>query len=123
MTYLLGALQRYECQMNALDLKKTCFGLSLDGESAFEVVDRTIQKRELFAVGEEGDIWQYSNNGYENTTTHFKMEGKLSRPIEEKLGVLQGKIKSSDHYKIFNSPALDSLDNFHLGYQLGQDCP
>ena len=57
MTYLLGALQRYECQMNALDMKKTCFGLSLDGESAFEVVDRNIQKRELFAIGEEGDIW------------------------------------------------------------------
>ena len=50
------------------------------------------------------------------------MEGKLSRTIDEELGVLQGKIKSSDHYKIFVSPALESLDSSHLGYQLGPVC-
>ena len=55
--------------------------------------DRVIQKRELFTVWEEGDTWRYSNNGYQNTKTQFKMEGKLSRTIDEELGVLQGKIK------------------------------
>ena len=47
----MGALQRHECQKYAIDEKKTCFGLSLDGDSAFEVVDRDIQKRELFMAG------------------------------------------------------------------------
>ena len=53
MSYLLGAVQRYECQKHAQDMKKNCFTCTLDGDSAFEVVDRKIQKREIFAEGEE----------------------------------------------------------------------
>ena len=53
MSYLLGAIQRYECQKHAQDTKANCFTCTLDGDSAFEVVDRTIQKREIFSEGEE----------------------------------------------------------------------
>ena len=43
VTYLMGALQRHECEKYCLDMKKTFFACSLDGESAFEVVNRSIQ--------------------------------------------------------------------------------
>ena len=38
------------------------------------------------------------------------MNGKLSRPIKETLGlgVKQGHIKSSDHYTAYNGPLLDT---------------
>ena len=45
ITYLMGALQRHEAQKYCIDNKKTFFGCSLDGDSAFEVVCRKIQKR------------------------------------------------------------------------------
>ena len=51
VTYLMGALQRHECEKYCLDMKKTFFGCSLDGDSAFEVVNREIQTRELYMAG------------------------------------------------------------------------
>ena len=51
ISYLLATIQRGECQRWAIDKKITCFGVSLDGESAFPSVEREIQVRELYAVG------------------------------------------------------------------------
>ena len=64
MSYLMGAVQRYECEQHAIDTKKTMFACTLDGDSAFEVVDRDIQRRELFFTGQEGEYWQYSSNSF-----------------------------------------------------------
>ena len=58
ISYLLAAIQRGECQRWAIDQKLTCFGVSLDGEAAFPSVERDIQVRELYSVGERGDILQ-----------------------------------------------------------------
>ena len=66
ISYLLAAVQRGECQRWAVDNKLTCFGVSLDGEAAFPSVEREIQVRELFAVGERGDLLNYSRNTYVN---------------------------------------------------------
>ena len=52
----MGILQRYECQQFALDEKKTLFGLTVNGVSAFDVMSRPILLCELFATGEDGDI-------------------------------------------------------------------
>ena len=38
VSYLMGALQRHEVEKYCIDMKKTYFGCSLDGDSAFEVV-------------------------------------------------------------------------------------
>ena len=45
VSYLLGALQRHEIEKFCIDQNKTFFGCSLDGDSAFEVVNREIQIR------------------------------------------------------------------------------
>ena len=47
VSYLMGAVQRHEVDKLCIDMKKTFFGCSLDGDSAFEVVNRNIQTREL----------------------------------------------------------------------------
>ena len=119
ITYLMAALQRHECEKYCIDMKKTFFGCSLDGESAFEVVNRTIQKRELYTSGETGQFWQASHHSYENSTTQIKMNGKLSRPFEELLGVKQGHIRSSDNYKVYINPLLDTLEDSQLGIWVG----
>ena len=71
MSYLLDAIQWYECQKHAQETKANCFMCTLDSDSAFEVVNRTIQEREIFAEGEEGALWQFNNAGYENTNVKF----------------------------------------------------
>ena len=76
----------------------------------------------MFFTGEEGDTWHYSHNSYENTRTQIKMGGKLSQPFEEDLGVRQGQIKSSDHYKVTVSPALETMDKSDLGFWIGPIC-
>ena len=119
VTYLMGALQRHEAEKFCIDSKKTFFGCSLDGDSAFEVVNRTIQTRELYCAGEKGQFWLASKNSYQNSRTCIKMNGQLSRSFEETLGVKQGFIKSSDDYKIYNNPLLDSVDGAELGIWIG----
>ena len=56
ITYMMGALQRHETEKLCIDSKKIFFGCShdIDGESAFEVVDPTIQTRELYCSGIAG---------------------------------------------------------------------
>ena len=100
---MLAVLQRHEVEKYCLDNKITFFGCSLDGESAFEVVDRSIQLRELYCAGEEGDFWKSSKYSYDDSMTKIKMQGNLSRQIEEKLGVKQGHINSSDNYRVYIS--------------------
>ena len=89
ITYLMGALQRHEVQKHCIDTKKTFFGCSLDGDSAFEVVCRKIQLRELYFSGESGQLSQYNSHNYTNTQTRIKMNGQLSAPLMETLGVGQ----------------------------------
>ena len=119
ITYMMGALQRHEVEKFCQDNKITFFGCSLDGESAFEVVDRTIQLRELYCAGEKGEFWQSSRFSYENSHTQIKMKQKLSRKFKETAGVKQGHINSSDNYKIYINPALNTLDTSTLGVWVG----
>ena len=119
ISYLMGALQRHETEKFCVDMKRTFFGCSLDGESAFEVVDRTIQTRELYCSGFKGQYWSASHHSYQNFWSKIKMKGKVSSEFEEKLGVKQGHINSSDHYKVYINSALETLDVSNLGVWIG----
>ena len=119
VSYILGAIQRHEVEKYCIDMKKTFFGCSLDGDSAFEVVNRDIQTRELYCAGERGKYWQATKYSYKNSLTRIKMNGKLSGKIEESLGVKQGRNKSSDHYKVYVAPLLDTIENSDLGVWVG----
>ena len=119
VSYLLAAIQRGECQRWAIDQKMTCFGVSLDGESAFPSVERSIQIRQLYSGGEREGILAYSKNTYENTECHLKLHGKLSRKIQEYKGNRQGHVRASGHFKAYINPCLLSLGNSNLGFPIG----
>ena len=82
-------------------------------------MDRTIQLRELYCAGEKGELWKSSKFSYENSLTQIKMKQQLSTKFEEKAGVKQGHINSSDNYKIYINPALNTLDTSTLGVWVG----
>ena len=122
MSYLLGALERGECQRWAVDKKLTCYGVSLDGEAAFPSVDREIQVRELYTVGEQGDYLQYSRNTYHNTDCYIKHRGKLSRKFSEWRGNRQGHVQADGHYKAYINPCLETINRSDLGFHIGPIC-
>ena len=115
MSYLMGAVERGECQRWAVDNKLTCYGVSFDGQAAFPSVDRDIQVRELYSVGERGDILQYSRNTYKNTSSQIKLEGKLSREFQEYKGSRQGHKRASGHFKSYINPCLDAANSSKMG--------
>ena len=122
ISYLMGAVQRGECQRWALDRKQTCFGVSFDGKAAFPSVDRDIQVRELFACGESGDLLQYSRNTYNNTASHIKQDGKLSREFKEYKGSRQGHKRATGHFKSYINPCLTAANSTELGFFIGPIC-
>ena len=77
------------------------------------------KKRELYFCGEIGQLAAYNQSSYENTESRIKMNRKISKPLSESLGVGQGKIRSSDHYKIYINPALETLERAELGIDIG----
>ena len=122
MSYLLGALERGECQRHAIDNKQTCFGISFDGRAAFPSVDRDIQIRELYSCGESGDLLKYSRNTYTNTISHIKQDGMLGRPFREYKGSRQGHKRASGHFKSYINPCLTAVNSAELGYWIGPIC-
>jgi hypothetical protein len=124
LNYLMAPVQRGECQRWAIDTKQTCFGISLDGEAAFPSVNREIQIRELFSVGERGDLLNYSKNTYENTECHINQNGLLSPKISEYKGNRHGHTRgrASGHYKAYINPCLIALNKPKLGFHIGPIC-
>ena len=108
--------------MNHIDQKETCFGVSLDGEAAFPSVERNIQIRELYSVGERDDLLSYSRNTYQNTYCHLKLKDKLSRKVQEHKGNRQGHVRASGHFKVYINPCLLSLNTSDLGFFFGLIC-
>ena len=74
---------------------------------------------ELYCSGEEGEYWQSSKYSYDDSLTKIKIKGKLYRQIEEKIGLKQGHINSSDKYKVYINPDLDTFEESTLGVWLG----
>ena len=99
----------------------TCFGVSLDGEAAFPSVEREIQIRELYSVGERHGLLAYSRNTYQNTECHIKLDGMLSRRIPELKGNRQGHVRASGHFKAYINPVLLSLGGSELGFPIGPE--
>ena len=64
-------------------------------------------------------------SGAANQPSHTRTGGRVSclhRVVDigtENLGVGQGKIRSSDHYKIYINPVLETLENADLGIDIG----
>ena len=81
-----------------------------------------IQVRELYAIGERGDMLQYSRNTYRNTECHIKHKNLLSRKIVEQKGNRQGHVKARGHFKVYINPYLLSLNSSNLGFNLGPIC-
>lgn len=67
-----------------------------------------------------GDTWLYSRSLYQNTECAIKNDEKISRTFQENLGSRQGHKKSSGHYKQYNNPIQQELNQSQLGFSIGK---
>ena len=86
------------------------------------LLEREIQIRELYSVGERGDLLSYSKNTYTNTECYMKQDGLLSRKFREHKGNRQGHVCASGNYKAYINPCLLALNNSNLGFSIGPIC-
>ena len=85
-------------------------------------MERNIQIRELYSVGERGDLLSYSRRTYQNTDCHMKLKDKLSRRFQEDKGNRQGHVRASGHFKVYINSCLLSLNSSNLGVFFGTLC-
>ena len=76
--------------------------------------------RELYENGDRGDMWLYSRSLYQNTECAIKMDDNISRTFQENLGSRQGHKKSAGHYKQYNNPIQNELNDSKLGFPIGE---
>ena len=83
---------------------------TIDGRTAFDIVQHNQMKMKLFYHGITGSLWIALDDIYSNQSETTRWCGKESRSYLILQGVGQGRIPSSHMYKIHINPLLDMLN-------------
>ena len=114
------ALLLTEVIQHALNIeKKPIFALFLDAKSAFDKALHQILCRRLYIDGTPGHNLSYLIQRLQSRITFCEWDKQLMEPIDDKLGVEQGGVNSSDLYKIFNNEQLQEPQNIGFGISIG----
>ncbi len=76
--------------------------------------------RKLFHIGVEGSIWTSIHSLHKDAQTVIRWEGELSEKFNIQQGVRQGGLISTDLYKVYINPLLDSLSSSLIGGKIGE---
>ena len=118
------ALILEECIRENKDQKKDSFIAFLDAKAAFDVVNHASLMRKLFHIGVEGVTWSLIHRQHREAQTVICWCGQMSKPFLIEQGVRQGRVLSTDLYKVYVDPCLDRVTNLMLGGMVGEiPCP
>ena len=92
---------------------------TIDGKTAFDIVQHNQMKLKLFYHGITGSLWIALDDIYSNQSETTRWGGQESRSYLILQGVGQGRIPSSHMYKIHINPLLDMLKNSKIGLEIG----
>lgn len=92
---------------------------TIDGRTAFDIVQHNQMKMKLFYHGITGSLWIALDDIYSNQSETTRWCGQESRSYLILQGVGQGRIPSSHMYKIHINPLLDMLKNSKVGLEIG----
>ncbi len=116
---LLAGLMIQEQIYEARRTKKPLYITLLDVKTAFDVVWHQSLLKKLHRDGVQGDLWLAIKDLYTNAMSRVSWKGEVSEPFPILQGVRQGAVLSSDLYKRFNNPLLESLKNSGWGGHIG----
>jgi hypothetical protein len=103
----------------ALDARSPLFVAFLDATKAFDVVWHKSMLCKLHDLGVNGKLWSMYVDMYKALSSQVKCNGELSLPFEEKQGVRQGGIPSTELFKARMDNLLKNLTKYQLGFQIG----
>ena len=91
----------------------------LDAKEAFDVVQHKHVLRRLYHCGVQDTHWQLIESLHVNANSVIKWDGQLSEPFEIAQGIRQGGLLSTDLYKLYQNPLLNTLQSSRLGARIG----
>ena len=109
-----------EAIAEAKDQNIPLYGAFLDASKAFDVVWHAGMLAKLSHLGVSGNQWQVYHSLYQDMTSQVKEEGLLSRSFEEKQGVRQGGIPSTELFKCRGHQVLEDLEQSNQGFSIGE---
>ena len=95
------------------------FLLFLDAMSAFDIVNIPYIVRGLYQSGMECQSVMYMENRLANRITYCEYNKVLVGPIYDEQGLEQGRVSSSDCYKLYNNELLNISQQSCLGVDIG----
>ena len=100
---------------------KPVYFLTLDAQSAFDVVLRELLVKNLYFCGTSKSSILYIDSRLKNRTTFLDWNRTVMGPIFDECGLEQGGVNSSEYYKIFGKEQLSNAQMSDLGVTLGGD--
>ena len=123
---IIAALFITEAIAEAVDTKKTLYIAMLDASKAFDVVLHSSLLSKLYNMDFIGVNWLMLRNWYQGMGSQVKWDGKLSRALQEEIGLRQGGTLSAKNYVGLTNGNLDKLSDNRLGFTIGTEfvgCP
>ena len=113
------ALMLTEAVAEVQDTGESLYITFMDAKKAFDVVWHESMLVSLHNSQVTGAMWNIYDNMYTNLISQVKLGGILSMPIEEKQGIRQGGLTSTELFKNRSNPMLKRLaelpDSFRIG--------
>ncbi|VDI84027.1 Hypothetical predicted protein [Mytilus galloprovincialis] len=124
MSPLFCALLLNDVIIDAVYRKSPFYVALLDAKSAFDVVKHSRLYRKLYLAGISGSLWLLLHDLSVGAQTSVRWENLVSEPFDIKQGVRQGRILSTELYKLYINDVLNQLEDSALGSYIGHiHCP
>ena len=91
----------------------------MDSSKAFDMVDHTVLLNELHDIGITSSLWNMYSDMYAQVTSRIRLNGELSRIIQEERGIRQGAETSPTAFKIKDTKFLSSVRNNPASFRIG----
>ena len=115
----LCALIITEAVAEAKDKKSPLFLSFLDSSKAFDMVDHTCLLNALYDTGIKGHIWYIYQDMYAKVSSKVRLNGQLSRIINESRGIRQGGETSTEAFKAKDNAFLSRVRNHPTAFRIG----
>jgi hypothetical protein len=115
----LCALIITEAIAEAQDSSKPLYITFLDSSKAFDMVDHTVLLNSLHDLGIDPHLWHLYADMYSKVVSRVRINGQMSRPIQEGRGIRQGGETSSEVFKAKDNSFLTRIRTHPLSYRIG----
>ena len=102
------------------DLRKPIYVDFLEAKSEFDVVSHDSLLRKLFHTGVEGVSWSLIHSLHTEAESVIKCQRALSEVLKVRQGVRQGRILSTNLYKLYDNDLSNILQISGMGCHIGE---